>query len=144
MPNVVLDFDPEQPDAPDLGLETADLVWFLSLAYAARFGASHELSQAAQVLQNDLALDVQPLLTFADREVEEEADAAILEHAWQEPARLAASCAAVAVALGADPRFKEVRAGYPHLQANIAALGRIAEWASTRGARIRVTYELEP
>jgi hypothetical protein len=50
----------------------------------------------------------------------------------------------VAEALGGDEkRLVALRDDYPLLRENIEELGRIAAWAADRGARIRVTYELE-
>jgi hypothetical protein len=47
-------------------------------------------------------------------------------------------------ALGSDEkRLVSLRDGYPALRDLIRELGQIAAWAAGRGARIRVTYELE-
>jgi hypothetical protein len=144
VPRIVLDFEPPQPDAPGFTSGTADLVWFLSWAFSTRYGANHELSLAALVLRGDFKIDLLPLLTFADRNVEELADEEALQRAWQEPAPLAECCARVAEALGSDEeRLASLREDYPLLRDNVADLGRIAAWAAGRGARVRVTYELE-
>ncbi|HWC30517.1 MAG TPA: hypothetical protein VG845_10595 [Dehalococcoidia bacterium] len=144
MPHVVLDFDPPQPDAPGFTSDTADLVWFLSWAYSQRYGATHELSIAALILRTEFKIDLLPLLTFADRNIEDPADEETLERAWQDAAPLAECCIRVAEALGGDEkRLVALRDDYPLLRENIEELGRIAAWAADRGARIRVTYELE-
>ena len=144
VPRIVLDFDPPQPEPLPTPEDTSDLVYFLSWAYSARYGASHELSLASLVLRNELAIDMQPLLTFADREIEVPEDEDALERAWQDPERLAATCAAVAAALDSgDERFAEVLETYPRLRQNIEALGQFATQAAGRGARIRVTYLME-
>ena len=70
MPRIILDFDPPLAEAPEFEQETSDLVYFLSWAYSARFGASHELSQAALILRGEFKIDLAPLLTFTDRFVE--------------------------------------------------------------------------
>jgi len=46
--------------------ETSDLVYFMSFAYSARFGADHPLARAATVLRHKLGIDLAPLLTFGD------------------------------------------------------------------------------
>lgn len=144
MPRIVLDFEPPEADAPTFTSETADLVWFLSWAFSTRYGANHELSLAALVLRGEFKIDLLPLLTFADRNVEDPADEEALERAWQEAAPLAECCARVADALGSDEkRLADVVGDYPLLRQNIADLGRIAGWAAERRARIRVTYELD-
>jgi hypothetical protein len=143
MPHVVLDFDPTQPDAPRFTTESTDLVWFLSWAFSQRYGASHELSTAGLVLRTEFGIDTQPLLTFADRNIEEPADEETLERAWQDAGPLATCCERVADALGSDhPRIVEAQVEYPLLRQNIQELGEIAQWAAEHGARIRVTYLL--
>ena len=144
MPRIVLDFDPPQPDAPSFDGDTSDLVYFLSWAFSMRYGANHELSIAALVLRSEFKIDLLPLLTFADRAVEDPADEEALERAWQDAAPLAECCERVATALGSDEkRLVTLRDEYPSLRSHIEALGRDAAWAAERGARIRVTYELE-
>jgi hypothetical protein len=144
VPRIVLDFEPPQPDAPAFASDTADLVYFLSWAFSTRYGANHELSVAALVLRGEFKIDLTPLLTFADRNVEEPGDEEALERAWQDAAPLADCCTRVAAALGSEEkRLTEIRAEYSALRANIEELGRIAGWAADRGARLRVTYELE-
>jgi hypothetical protein len=144
MPRIVLDFEPPQPDAPSFTSDTSDLVFFLSWAFSTRYGANHELSVAALVLRGEFKIDLLPLLTFADRNVEDPADEEALERAWQDAGPLAECCARVAEALGSDePRLVALQDDYPALRQNIQDLGQIAAWAARHGARIRVTYELE-
>ena len=145
MPRIVLDFDPAQPDAPDFAGDTSDLVYFLSWAFSGRYyGGHHELSIAALVLRGEFKVDLSPLLRFADRKVEMEADAEELERAWQDAAPLAECCEAVVGALESDDkRLTELREDYPGLKAQIDELGRIAGWAAGRGVRVRVTFDLE-
>jgi hypothetical protein len=144
VPHIVLDFDPPQPDAPKFASYTGDLVFFLSWAFSTRYGASHELSVAALVLRSEFKIDLQPLLTFADRNVEDPADEEALERAWQDAAPLAACCKEVCEALGSDEkRLAALRDDYPALRDNIGELGEIAASVAVRGGRLRVTYELE-
>ncbi|MPZ49178.1 MAG: hypothetical protein GEU75_07745 [Dehalococcoidia bacterium] len=144
MPRIILDFDPPAGEATAEGFTSAteDLVYFLSWAYSARYGASHELTAASMVLKT-MGVDLQPLLTFADRNAEDPADEDALERAWQDAEPLAACCRAVVSALRGDPRFAGVLAEYPNLAGNIEELGLIAAAAAERDIRIRVTYELE-
>jgi hypothetical protein len=144
VPRIVLDFEPQQPDAPAFEANTADLVYFLSWAFSTRYGANHELSVAALVLRSEYKIDLLPLLTFADRNVEDPSDEDVLERSWQDAAPLAECCARVSEALAGDePRLASLREDYPTLRRNIDELGQIAAWAAQNGARIRVTYELE-
>jgi hypothetical protein len=141
MPSVILDFDPPQPDAPGFTSDTADLVYFLSWAYATRYGASHELSMAARALR-ELGVDLQPLLTFADRNAEDPADEEALDLAWQDAIELARCCDAVADALARNSDKVLDSEEYPGLLKGIEELGQIAAWAAARSVRIRVTYEI--
>ncbi len=144
MPRIVLDFDPEQPEAPAFQTETSELVFFLSWAFSQRYGASHEMSQAALQLRSEYKIDLTPLLTFADREVEDPDDAAVLERSWQDAAPLAECCSRVVETMrGDDNQLVELREAYPSLIGNIEELGQIAAWTAEQGARIRITYELE-
>ena len=144
MTGIIVDLDPPQLGPPEFASDTQDLVYFLSWAYATRYGASHELSMASRVLRQDLGIDLQPLLTFADREVEDPDDCDALDLAWQEADPLAACCSAVAAALSAPGgAFEAIASQYPRLADNIRDLGHIAAWAAQRGARVRVTYELD-
>jgi len=144
VPRIVLDFDPPRLDAPTFASDTSDLVFFLSWAFSTRYGASHELAVAALVLRSEFKIDLQPLLTFADRNVEDPADDEALERAWQDAAPLAECCERVHEALNSDEkRLTQLRDDYPALRDNIRELGKIAAWAREQGDRIRVTYELE-
>ena len=68
--------------------DDANLVlFFISWAYSVRFGGMHELAQAALHLQRRHKVDLRPLLTFADREVEDPDDQFALDHAWQDAVR---------------------------------------------------------
>jgi len=143
MPRIILDFGPAQPDVPAFTSDTADLVYFLSWAFSARYGANHEMSVVSLILRGEFKINLAPLLTFADREVEEPADEEALERAWQDAAPLAECCEKVVQALGSgEKRLAALHDEYPGLSQNIEELGRSAAWAAGRGARIRVTYLL--
>jgi hypothetical protein len=144
MPRLYVDFDPAGEDAPPFTTETADLVYFLSWAFATRYGASHEMSIAALLLRGQFKIDLSPLLTFADRTIEDPDDAEALERAWQDPAPLAQCCERVAKALASgERRLKALQEEYPTLASAIKELGRLAKWAAEHDARIRLSYEME-
>jgi hypothetical protein len=84
VPQVIVDLDPPQPDAPPFESDTSDLVYFLSWAFSARYGANHELSVAALVLRGEFKIDLSPLLTFADRDVKDDEDRRLMDESWQE------------------------------------------------------------
>jgi hypothetical protein len=144
VPRIIVDFDPGQPEAPELKSDTSDLVFFLSWAFSTRYGANHEMSIAALVLRSEFKINLVPLLTFANRDVEDPADEEALEQAWQDAAPLAETCGLVVDALASDDRrMSQLRDDYPGLRAAIAELGELAGWAAERGARIRTTYTFQ-
>jgi hypothetical protein len=144
MTRAYVDFDPPQPDAPDFTSDTADLVYFLSWAFATRYGANHEMSIAALILRGEFKIDLSPLLTFADRKVEDADDAETLEKAWQDAGPLAECCAKITAALASNERrLTSLQEDYPTLPASLDELGRIASWAEERHARIRLSYAME-
>jgi hypothetical protein len=135
--------DAAEPCPIDLGGPGDVLVYFLSLAFSTRYGSLHPLSQLALLLRGELKIDLGPLTTFADRNVEVEADQVELDRVWQDAAPLAATLRAVTQALAAgDERIAQLTADAPDLEARLADLLRMTEWAAERGARVRMTFEL--
>ncbi len=119
------------------------LVHFLSLAFSTRYGSLHPLSQLALLLRGEMKIDLTPLTTFADRDVEVEADAVELERVWQDAAPLAASIGQVVRALGSgDERIALLTEDAPTLRDRLEELGQMASWAADRGARVRLTFTL--
>jgi hypothetical protein len=143
MPALYVETDPSAPASTEFGGDTAPLVYFLSFAFAARYGAQHELTKAALLLRGgEHKIDLKPLLTFAEREAEDEADARELERVWQDAGPLAECCRTVVDAIDADPAIREQLADFPTLRDRIEDLGRMASEAAQRGARIRLTFSL--
>ena len=143
MPLLIVELDPPG-EATAFGGDTAPLVYFLSFAFSARYGAQHELTKASLLLRGgDHKIDLKPLLTFADRDAEDEADRRELERVWQDAAPLAGCCRRVVEAIDADPSVREELRDFPTLRDRIEELGRIAGQAAERGARIRLTYTME-
>ncbi len=124
--------------------DSDDLVYFLSLAFATRYGAQHELARLALTLRGGpYKIDLRPLTTFADREAEDDADRRELERVWQEAAPLAETCRRVTEALDSgDETLRELTAGFPGLRDQVSRVGELAGEAAERGARVRLTFEL--
>jgi hypothetical protein len=119
------------------------LVYFLSLAFSTRYGSIHPLSQLALLLRGEYKVNMTPLTTFADRDVEVEADQRELDRVWQDAAPLAETLRAVTSALASDDqRIAELTADAAELRARLDDLRRMTEWAAERGARVRLTFEL--
>ncbi len=143
MPSLIVEFDPPGEPPLSFGGETASLVYFLSFAFAARYGAQHELSLGTALLRDKHKINLKPLLTFADSAVEDEADKQELERLWQDGAPLAECCRRVGEAIDADSAVREQLADYPTLRERIKELGRIASWAAETGRRVRLTFALD-
>jgi hypothetical protein len=143
MPTLYVDTDPLD-ETPSFAGDTAPLVYFLSFAFATRYGAQHALAKAALLLRGGAhKIDLRPLLTFAYRAIDDPADERDLERAWQEATPLAECCARVVAAIDADDAVREQLAEFPTLRDLINELGRIASHAAQRGARVRLTYTMD-
>jgi hypothetical protein len=122
--------------------DSADIIYFMSFAHSERYGSSHALSKAAGALKRRLKVDLAPLLTFADANVESSEEEAALESMWQDPGPLAASARAVAEAIEGDDELREMTADFPELPERLRELAAMADWAAERDARLRLTYVL--
>jgi hypothetical protein len=143
MTQLFFETDPPGACPTEFGGPSDVLVHFLSLAFSTRYGSLHPLSQLALLLRGEMKIDLGPITTFADRNVEEEADRVELERVWQDAAPLAASIRRIVDALDSgDDRIATLTEDAPSLRARLADLGRMAEWAAARGPRVRLTFEL--
>jgi hypothetical protein len=97
----------------------------------------------ALLLRGEMKIDLVPLTTFADRDVEVEADQIELDRVWQDAAPLAATLDGVTAALASgDDRIALLTEEAPDLAARLADLQRMVAWAAARNARVRMTFEL--
>lgn len=143
MSRLYFETDAGEPCPIEFGGATEPLVAFLSFAFAARYGAQHDLTKLAMLLRGERKIDLAPLLTFADRDVEVDADRRELERVWQDAALLAATIDAVIDALeSGDERIQALLAGTPGILPRLRELGAMAHWAADRNARARLTFEL--
>lgn len=143
MPTLFFETDPPGECAPVFGGPSDVVVHFLSLAFATRYGSIHPLSQLALLLRGPMKIDLGPLTTFADRNVEEPEDAVELERVWQDAEPLAACVRDVVRALGSgDERVGQLTEDAPELAARLEDLARAAECAAAQGARVRLSYDL--
>jgi hypothetical protein len=135
-----------ETDAPspiEFSGPTDELVAFLSFGFAARYGAQHDLTKLALLLRGERKIALEPLLTFADRDVEVEADERELARAWQPAQPLAETIDAVVGALeSGDARIDVLVEETPELLPRLRELGAMAHWAAEREARVRLTFEL--
>ena len=143
MPTLYFEVDGDEPCPVEFGGPSGVLVYFLSLVFATRYGSQHDLSRLALLLRGERKIDMAPLSKFADRNVEEDADAKDLERAWQDAAPLAKTLHGVNDALDSgDERIEAMIRESPDLRARLGDLQRMAEWAAERQVRVRLTYDL--
>ena len=143
MSRLYFETDAPEPCPIEFGGPSDVLVHFLSLAFSTRYGSIHPLSQLSLLLRGEYKINMTPLTTFADRDVEVEADRIELERVWQDAPPLAENLRAVTAALASgDERIAELTADTPDLRERLADLQRMAEWAVERGARVRLTFDL--
>lgn len=141
MPTLYVETEP--PIAATLSGQTDTLVYFLSLGYSTKYGSIHPLSQLVLLLRGERKIDMGPLMTFADRDIEVEADRAEFDRVWQDAGPLAASIDAVLEALSSgDERIATLTADTPDLVERLVDLGRVAHAAADANARIRLSFEL--
>ena len=137
-----------ETDPPDLarvefGGPADVLVYFLSLAFSTRYGSIHPLSQLAIMLRGEHKINMTPLTTFADRDVEEPLDERELQRAWQDAAPLAETLRQVNEVLASgDDRVATLTEETPDIAARLIDLQAIVEQAAAAGARVRMTFEL--
>jgi hypothetical protein len=143
MSTLYFETDAPEPCPIGFGGPTDMLVYFLSLAFSTRYGAQHDLARLALILRGAHKIELDPLTTFADRDVEVEADARELERVWQPAAPLADSLRRVNdVLAAADAEVEVIVAEAPGLRERLVDLQRMAEWAALREARVRLSFEL--
>ena len=143
MSTLFFETDPPEVCPIEFGGPNDVLVHFLSLAFSTRYGATHPLSQLALLLRGEKKIDLAPLTTFADRNVEEEADQRELDRVWQDAAPLADTLRGVTAALAAeDERIGLLTDEAPGLNERLRDLLRMVDWAAAREARVRLTFEL--
>ena len=138
-----VEIDAAEPCPLDFEGDPDIVLFFASWAYTVQFGGMHELARAALHLQRRHKINLRPILRYADRHIEEQADELELERMWQPAEELAACCRAIASALeGGDTALDELVAGYETLAPRMRELASICEWAAARGARVRLSFDL--
>ena len=120
------------------------ILFFASWAYSVEFGGTHELAAAAMHLRRAYKLDLKPIVKYADRNIEGEADKREFERSWQPAVDLATCARAVASAWDhPDERLAPLIEGYEHLAPRLLELAAMCDWAAARDARVRMSFDLE-
>lgn len=120
--------------------DSADIVYFISMAHSERYGADHPLAKAGGILKRKLKVNLGPLLNFADAATESSEEERLLETLWQDAGPLSESARDVAEAIEATPEVRDLTSGFPELPERLRELSDMASWAAERGAKVRLTY----
>ncbi len=137
---LIVETTSDEPCPLDFLGDTADIVYFISMAHTERYGADHSLARAAAVLKRTLRVNMAPLLKFADARTDNAAEEEMLEGLWQDAAPLAGAASTVAEAIEGTTELRELTGSFPELPERLKELARIAAWAAERGAQVRLTY----
>ena len=141
MPALFVETDPAAPDRPRFSTDPRPLLALISFGVAEPFGTQHPLTEVIRGLKRGHGIDVGPLLTFYDRDVEDAEDAAKLDAAWQPAAALRDCVAAARAAIAADVALAELASGEPELPTLLAELEAMA--AAAGAGRIRLSFRLD-
>lgn len=138
-----VEFDASEGCPLDFLEDPTVVLFFASWAFSVRFGAMHELAQAALHIERRHKIKLRPLLRYADRHVEDDADRQELERVWQPPEDLARCCRALAGAMESDDaKLRDLLTGYDALPARLRELAAMCDWGSAREARVRLSFDL--
>lgn len=122
--------------------DSADIVYFISMAHSERYGADHPLAKAAGILKRQLKVKMGPLLNFADAATESSEEERLLEAVWQDAVPLAESAREVADAIDRTSELRDLTSAFPELPERLRELADMAAWAAERGAKVRLTFVL--
>jgi len=137
---LIVETTSDEPCPLDFLGDTADIVYFISMAHTERYGADHSLARAAAVLKRTLRVNMAPLLKFADARTDNAAEEEMLEGLWQDAGPLADAARTVAEAIQGTAELRELTSSFPELPERLKELAGIAAWAAERGAEVRLTY----
>ena len=137
---LIVETTADEPCPIDFLGDTADIVYFISMAHTERYGADHPLARAAAILKRQLRVNMAPLLKFADARTENAEEERMLEGLWQDGEPLAEAAQTVAEAIQGTAELRELTSSFPELPERLKELSRIAAWAADRAARVRLTY----
>lgn len=139
-----VEFSTDEPCPIAFQDDPAIVLFFQSWAYSADFGGTHELAQAAMHLRRVLRVDLKPIVRYADRNTDTEADRQELARSWQPAAPLAACARAIADHWEhPDAVLAPIVVGYEHLAPRLRELAAMCDWAAERNAEVRMSFDLE-
>lgn len=122
--------------------DTADIVYFISMAHSERYGAGHPLAKASSIIKRKLRIPIGPLMIFGDANVETSEERTLLEKLWQDAGPLAEAAARAAEAIENEAELQHLTSAFPELTERLRELSAMASWAAEKNAQVRLTYIL--
>ncbi|MEX1023319.1 MAG: hypothetical protein WD058_09240 [Dehalococcoidia bacterium] len=122
------------------------VLFFISWAYSAEMGGTHELARAASYLRRQLKVDLKPAYQYADRNIDTPQDRQEFERSWQSPVALAACARTIADHWEhPDAALAPLVQGYEHLAPRLRELAAMCDWATERepAVQVRMSFDLE-
>lgn len=142
--------EPEQPSPVRFTEDPAIVLFFISWAYSAEMGGTHELALAASHLKRQLKLDLKPVYKYADRNIDTPQDRMELERSWQPATDLARAAREIAQHWEhPDATLAGLIAGYEHLAPRLRELAAMCDWAVEHAdpeaseVKVRMSFDLE-
>ena len=141
MPALFIEADPAGPEPLRFSSDPQPLLALLSFGIVEPYGTQHPLTLLIRRLKRHHGINVDPLLTFYDRDTEDAEDVAKLEAAWQPALALRACVAAVRAALASDGETAALVSEEPALPGLLADLEALAAGAGE--GRVQISFSLQ-
>lgn len=139
---LIVEIDNPVEDVLQFKSDPTDLLAFMSFAVAEPLGSQHPLTNLARRLKKNFDINLTPLLTFYDNDIEDDIDAKNLEAAWQDATALSVCITETKTALEKDEKSTSLLAGFDKLPQLLDELAEMANIAVQRKGRIRISFRL--
>ena len=139
---LIVEIDNPVVGALEFKRDPTDLLAFMSFAIAEPLGSQHPLTNLARRLKKDFDINLTPLLTFYDNDIEDDVDAINLEAAWQDAAALNICITEIQTVLEKDERSTSLLSGFETIPQLLDELAKMAAIAVQKRGRIRISFRL--
>jgi hypothetical protein len=139
---LIVEIDNPVVGALEFKRDPTDLLAFMSFAIAEPLGSQHPLTNLARRLKKDFDINLTPLLTFYDNDIEDDVDAINLEAAWQDAAALSICITEIQTVLEKDERSTSLLSGFETIPQLLDELAKMAAIAVQKRGRIRISFRL--
>ena len=140
MPALFVETDAASPEPLAFSRDPQPLLALISFGMAEPYGTQHPLTELVRRLKKQHGIDVEPLLTFYDRETKDAEDEEKLSAAWQPGTQLRDCLSSPRAALASDSDTASLADTEPSLPLLLAELEAMADGAAE--GRIRISFSL--